>query len=53
MADLWTFFTEPGRLGAVLGLFIGCCLLRDIGRVVLSILAGARRTREGAGRQHA
>lgn len=53
MADLWTLFTEPRRLGAILGLFIGCCLLRDISRVVFSILDGARRARDGAGKTHA
>ena len=45
MADLWTLLSEPGRLGAVLGLLVGCCLLRDVGRVILSIFDGARRAR--------
>lgn len=53
MADLWAFFSEPRRLSAVLGLLIGCFLLRDISRVALSILEGVRRSRRKSGQKHA
>ena len=53
MADLWTFFSESRLLSAVFGLLVGCFLLRDIGRVALSILEGAWRARRKGGKPHA